>query len=286
MALLITVGGAYAQSPDHKATGATKDSASLAGQTAGAKRPAEHRSAAKADSSKSKDNPVSAQQADKTANPGDQAKPQKAAQDKNASAQAGDKASQQASQQGSQDQHHGPAQNGKQAQKQEQNGKQAQKQDKSNLSTGRSVSAGRSDDKSGLQNSDSKAGPNGQNQAHDNRGARDKTAGATDRNHDQTSSVQLDSQKQERIRTALSSTNVKNIENVNFDVSVGTRVPRRYHFHSLPTQIVDIVPQYRGYDYMMVKNEIVIVNPHTRKVVYTMNEGRSAAMNHRSVDCR
>ena len=249
----------------------------MGGQTAGAKHgPVEHRSAAAADSSKSKDNPGSAQQADKTDNPGHQAKSQKPAQDKNASAQSGDKASQQTSRQASQDHNRGSAQNGK----------QAQKQDKSNLSTGRSVSAGGSDDKSGLQNSNPKAGPNGQNQADDNRGAHDKTAGVNDRNHDKTSSVQLNSQKQERIRTALSSTNVENINHVNFDVSVGTRVPRRYHFHSLPTEIVDIVPQYRGYDYMMVKNEIVIVDPHTRKVVYTMNEGRSAAMNHRSVDCR
>jgi uncharacterized protein DUF1236 len=99
-------------------------------------------------------------------------------------------------------------------------------------------------------------------------------------------SVQIDPQKQERIRTALTSTKVENISHADFSVSVGTRVPERYHFHPLPTEIVDIVPEYRGFDYMVVDNEIVIVNPRTREIVYTMSEGRSAGMNRRSVDCR
>jgi hypothetical protein len=99
-------------------------------------------------------------------------------------------------------------------------------------------------------------------------------------------SVQIDPQKQERIRTAIASTKVENISHAGFSVSVGTRVPERYHFHPLPTEIVDIVPEYRGFDYMVVDNEIVIVNPSTREIVYTMTEGRSAGMNRRSVDCR
>src|SRR5437660_99591 len=99
-------------------------------------------------------------------------------------------------------------------------------------------------------------------------------------------SVQIDAQKQERIRTTLASTKVENISHADFSVSVGTRVPERYHFHPLPTEIVDIVPEYRGFDYMVVDNEVVIVNPSTREIVYTMNEGRSAGMNRPSVDCR
>jgi hypothetical protein len=99
-------------------------------------------------------------------------------------------------------------------------------------------------------------------------------------------SLQIDPQKQERIRTALSSSKVENIRHVDFNVSVGTRIPERYHFYPLPTEIVDIVPEYRGFEYMVVDNEIVIVNPRTREIVYSMSEGRSAGMNHPSVDCR
>jgi Protein of unknown function (DUF1236) len=99
-------------------------------------------------------------------------------------------------------------------------------------------------------------------------------------------SVQIDAQKQERIRSVLASSKAENVRKVDFSVSVGTRIPERYHFYPLPSEIVQIVPEYRGYEYMVVDNEIVIVNPRTREIVYTMTEGRSAGMNRPSVDCR
>jgi hypothetical protein len=54
---------------------------------------------------------------------------------------------------------------------------------------------------------------------------------------------------------------------VNFDISVGTRVPRSVHFVTLPGEIVRIVPQYRGFDYFLIEDEIVIVDPHTLEIV-------------------
>jgi hypothetical protein len=104
--------------------------------------------------------------------------------------------------------------------------------------------------------------------------------------NDKAANATIDPQKQDRIRTALGSRKVENITRVDFNVAVGTRIPARYRFHPLPVEIVDIVPEYRGYEYIMVQNDIVIVNPQTRAIVYTMNEGRSAGMNRPSVDCR
>ena len=40
--------------------------------------------------------------------------------------------------------------------------------------------------------------------------------------------------------------------------------------------IVSIAPQYRGYDYVMVRDEVVIVEPRTRKVVTVIREGGSS----------
>jgi hypothetical protein len=37
----------------------------------------------------------------------------------------------------------------------------------------------------------------------------------------------------------------------NFSVSIGTRVPRSVHVVTLPYEIVQIVPQYRGFDYFV-----------------------------------
>ena len=42
---------------------------------------------------------------------------------------------------------------------------------------------------------------------------------------------------------------------------------------SLPASIVSIVPEYRGYDYVVVRDEIVIVQPSTRKVVEVIHRG-------------
>ena len=98
--------------------------------------------------------------------------------------------------------------------------------------------------------------------------------------------AKIDAQKQERIRSVVSASNTENITNATFKVSVGTTVPARYQFHPLPTEIVDIVPQYRGYDYMVVNNDVLIVDPRTRRIVYTMREGRSVGLRQRPVDCR
>ena len=55
--------------------------------------------------------------------------------------------------------------------------------------------------------------------------------------------------------------------NVNFSVSVGTRVPRDVHFHPVPAEIVTIYPAWRGYNLILVSNQIVIIDPATYEIV-------------------
>ena len=66
-------------------------------------------------------------------------------------------------------------------------------------------------------------------------------------------------------------------ENVNIRVNIGERLPARVRPRSLPPDIVRIAPQYRGYHYTVVEDEIVIVNPRTREVVEVFREPSSAA---------
>lgn len=84
--------------------------------------------------------------------------------------------------------------------------------------------------------------------------------------------------KQNRIRQAIRKEHVENVTNADFQVNVGTVVPPRYHFYPLPADIAGIVPEYRGYDYMVVNDDIVIVEPETHRIVYTMSESRSASL--------
>ena len=61
------------------------------------------------------------------------------------------------------------------------------------------------------------------------------------------------------------------VEHVDFDVRVGTRVPHRIHLHAVPRDIVEIVPQFRTYEFFVVREDIVIVDPHTLEIVDVIN---------------
>jgi len=82
-------------------------------------------------------------------------------------------------------------------------------------------------------------------------------------------SVQLSEDQRSRIKTIVGRGSGPRLSrsNVNFSISVGTRVPRSVHFVTLPSEIVQIVPQYRGFDYFLIEDEIVIVDPHTLEIV-------------------
>lgn len=55
--------------------------------------------------------------------------------------------------------------------------------------------------------------------------------------------------------------------NVNVHVTIGSPVPRGLSLAVLPSVIVQDVPEYRGYRYAIVEDEIVIVEPATSRVV-------------------
>ncbi len=67
------------------------------------------------------------------------------------------------------------------------------------------------------------------------------------------------------IRTSI--TNVKPVTNVNFSISVGSRVPRGVEFHQLPAPILAIYPDYRGYEFILVNDQILVINPRTLEIV-------------------
>jgi hypothetical protein len=80
-------------------------------------------------------------------------------------------------------------------------------------------------------------------------------------------SVNLNDQQRTRVSQSFARLNVQPVRNVNFSVSVGTVVPRDVHLQTVPAEIVEIVPQYRGYSFVAVRDEIVIVDPATYKIV-------------------
>lgn len=68
-------------------------------------------------------------------------------------------------------------------------------------------------------------------------------------------------------------------QNVNVDVHIGGPLPGDVDLMPLPPTIVDLVPEYRDYDYVVVNDEIVIVQPSSRHVVEVINTGGGTAIN-------
>jgi hypothetical protein len=62
-------------------------------------------------------------------------------------------------------------------------------------------------------------------------------------------------------------------QNVSVDVSIGADLPGELDVRPLPPAVIALVPEYRGYDYVVVRDEIVIVEPSTRRVVEMIRAG-------------
>ena len=92
-------------------------------------------------------------------------------------------------------------------------------------------------------------------------------------------SVNINDQQRTRVAESITRLNVQPLTNVNFSLTVGTAVPRDIRLQTLPPDVVEVVPQYRGYSFFVVRDEIVIVEPSTYQIVTVLprNGGATAA---------
>lgn len=79
--------------------------------------------------------------------------------------------------------------------------------------------------------------------------------------------VNLTQEQRTKISTTIKQTNVRPVTNVNFNISVGATVPRTIELHPLPATIVEVYPQWRGYRFILVRDEIIIIEPGSYRIV-------------------
>lgn len=79
-------------------------------------------------------------------------------------------------------------------------------------------------------------------------------------------SAKLSAEQRSKITTVIKKQNVKPVQ-LNVSVSVGTRIPASVHFYPLPQEVVVIYPEWRGYDYILVGDQIVVVDPRSHEIV-------------------
>jgi Protein of unknown function (DUF1236) len=120
---------------------------------------------------------------------------------------------------------------------------------------------------SGQQPRQGQAQPSGQHmqgQAQQPMGTQQRAAGTSAGGRGQ---VQVTEQQRTQIHERLSHVRVDRIDHPQFSVSIGAVIPRSVHIEVLPPEIVEIVPEYQGFDYVMVGDEILIVDPGSLQII-------------------
>jgi hypothetical protein len=81
-------------------------------------------------------------------------------------------------------------------------------------------------------------------------------------------SVNLSSEQRTRIHSIIvGDRSAPRVAHADFDVRTGVRVPRTVHLAPIPRDIVEIEPEWRGFEYFLVGDEIVVVDPATLEIV-------------------
>jgi hypothetical protein len=80
------------------------------------------------------------------------------------------------------------------------------------------------------------------------------------------SAAKLSTEQRTKITTIIRERKTPSVH-LNVSVSVGTRVPANVHFYPLPAEVITIYPEWRGYDYVLVGDQIVVIDPRSHEIV-------------------
>lgn len=83
--------------------------------------------------------------------------------------------------------------------------------------------------------------------------------------------VNMTTEQKTQVRTVIrEKVKAQPVTNVNFSISVGTRVPRDVRYYPVPAEVVSIYPQWSGYHFILVNDQIVIIDPASFEIVYVI----------------
>jgi hypothetical protein len=77
----------------------------------------------------------------------------------------------------------------------------------------------------------------------------------------------LSTEQHVKIRQTLRGEKTERLTNVQFSITVGEAVPRTVHRYRFPVSIMEYAPQYRDYEYILVGDQILVVDPRTSRIV-------------------
>ncbi|MDO8875563.1 MAG: DUF1236 domain-containing protein [Pseudolabrys sp.] len=85
----------------------------------------------------------------------------------------------------------------------------------------------------------------------------DQSAGAAAR---------LSTEQRSQITTVIRQQKVQPVT-LGVSISIGTRVPSSVRYYPLPREVFVIYPEWRGYDYILVGDQVLVLDPRTHEIV-------------------
>jgi hypothetical protein len=80
--------------------------------------------------------------------------------------------------------------------------------------------------------------------------------------------LQLDPQQHQQIKDVIAhQANAPKIDKAPFELMIGTAVPRQVPLEDIPAEITQLMNGFWGDQYLLVRDEMVIVDQHSRRVV-------------------
>jgi len=131
-------------------------------------------------------------------------------------------------------------------------------------------------DKAGAMDKDKSSAPSKadvRSKSEQNGGSPKSTQSTTEQNRSTTTgqgaaagSANLSTEQRTKITSVIKEHKVEQTK-LNVSVSVGTRVPASVHLYPLPVQVVEVYPAWRGFNYILVGDQIIVIDPRTHEIV-------------------
>jgi hypothetical protein len=122
--------------------------------------------------------------------------------------------------------------------------------------------------------------------AERDRAAGDRTERSAGTGRSGRGEVSLSSEQRERVSTRfasrIDSMNVRSVSRSQVSVSIGATIPSSVRLYPVPSDVIAIYPRFRGHQFVLVEDEIVILEPRTRRIVATIPRSGGGAVASRS----
>jgi hypothetical protein len=78
--------------------------------------------------------------------------------------------------------------------------------------------------------------------------------------------LRLTDEQRRRIRAQLTGRGEARVQTADFSISIGVSVPRQVHLQDLPMEIADSLGGYHGSQYLIVRDQVIIID-ESRRIV-------------------